>query len=125
MLFSSGKISFRQNRPLGEKARRHLKMSISSQLSALHLNWPTKVRLPECCRSTARTTKNLVLGDPLPLPFWAKPPRICVTSAILSRAALMAEAFEAVDVNDEGFIRWEVRRGGKPHRTGVTGFPLY
>ncbi|CDJ38221.1 hypothetical protein, conserved [Eimeria tenella] len=26
---------------------------------------------------------------------------------ILSRAALMAEAFEAVDVNDEGFIRWE------------------
>ncbi|CDJ28767.1 uncharacterized protein EMH_0017350 [Eimeria mitis] len=27
--------------------------------------------------------------------------------AILSRAALMAEAFEAVDVNDEGFIRWE------------------
>lgn len=34
----------------------------------------------------------------------------------------MAEAFEAVDVNDEGFIRWEVRLGGKPHRTGITGF---
>lgn len=36
------------------------------------------------------------------------------SSAILSRAALVAEAFEAVDVNDEGFIRWEVRQNMIP-----------
>lgn len=62
MLFSSGKISFRQNRPMGEKTHQHLKMNISSLLSVLHLNWPTKVRLQECRRSTACTTKTL---------FWA------------------------------------------------------